>query len=800
MADLLGALTQKASQLFASKAPAQAMAPPAAPETVTPQTADPYADTQAILALVRKRRDEWGQKSLREPFLRAAYRNILFYRAQQWIRWDRFGGRWRTANIPRDIPTPVTNVFADTMDAVMSVFGRIEPQLNFSPGNPDEPEDRAAADVAVRVVEVAEKEVSIRTNRQSLATWVGLTGGAFLETGYDPDPIHGMREMAVDQCPQCGQQQAPGMPMCTGPDCGAMGPMQPQMAQMPVGKMFVKARSLFETYFDPSITDFSKHRRLLVEEALPVEDAEERWPDFKGQLIPNVSGSADDWYMGALATQGPALDDRTQGRRNEWAAPALANRVTERWYWSLPDSTYPEGLLAIVVGENSLVYAKPLPYKKLRAHGDPQPFLPFVWFPQNVVPGTLWPKTVADDVALKQTQRNRFESAIELCAMRMGMPIWLVPKGSNAEGLQAGGGNAGALVKYNAMGPANAKPERVPGQGLPLSFIQFIELIDKAIERLAKTFDVIKGARPEGVSAGIALQVLQERGMSAYGRLFIQWETAWAEWALHAVEIARQFWTEERLLKIRGKDGQWEVQKFAAADLQGRVDVQAEAGSSMPRSSLLDRAELEQIIAMGAIPPPATDPEVQEKVLEVYGRTNFLPSMERDSKNAVMEDEVFAQIAAWPGWQQADEADAADLSLVQTYPEAIVIMNQWSALKGAPMFPWPAVSAQLDSHSIHSREHKRYGKSETYRSQFPKVVQAMFEKHVAYHDQLQIQQMAAVQGGPASQIQGGFLQPSPGGAMPAPAMQSPLNGASGGQGMIGQAGEMGHDVAAGGGM
>jgi hypothetical protein len=370
----------------------------------------------------------------------------------------------------------------------------------------------------------------------------------------------------------------------------------------------------------------------------------------------------------------------------------------------------------------------------------------------------------------------------------------MVPKGSNAEGLQAGAGNAGAIVKYNAMGPSNAKPERIPGQGLPLAFIQFIELIDKAIERLAKTFSVIKGERPEGVSAGIALQVLQERGMNAFGRIFIQWEVSWAEWALQVVEMARQFWTEERLLKIRGKNGTWEVQKFAAADLQGRVDVQAEAGSSMPRSSLLDRAELEQIIAMGAVPPPITDPEVQEKVLEVYGRTNFLPSMERDAKNAIMEDEVFEQIAAWPGWQQADASDE-DIKLAPDYLTAVAIMKQWASLTGAPMFPWPEVSAALDGHPIHSREHKRYGKSETYRSRFPKVVQAMFEKHVAYHDQLLIQQMAAVQGGPAAQIQGGFLQPSPGGAMP---MQQPMNTSSSGARMQGDAGEMSHDVAAGG--
>jgi hypothetical protein len=789
MADPFASLVQKAGQLFGARQAEQPVAQNPQDEAITPKTADPYADTDAILALVQKRRDEWGTKAIREPFLRAAYRNILFYRSHQWLRWDRMGGRWRPAVIPKDVPTPVTNVFADTMDAVMSVFGRIEPQLNFSPGNPDEPEDRATADVATRVVSVIESEVSIRTNRQSLATWVGLTGGAFLETGYDPDPAHGLRPVEVDACPACGHTQAPGMPMCEGPDCGQVGPLQPMTQQLPVGKMFVKVRPLFEVYFDPSIPDFSKHRKLLTEEAISVEDAEARWPEFKGRLVPNVVGSAEEWYMASLATQGPALDDRSSGRRDQYSPALQNNRITERWYWQMPDETYPEGLLAIVVGQNSLVYAKALPYKKQSAHGGLQPFLPFTWFPQHVVPGTMWPKTVADDVALKQAQRNRWESAIELCAMRMGMPIWLVPNGANVKNFT---GTAGQIVTYNAMGPANAKPERVAGQGLPLSFIQFIELIDKAIEKLAKTFDVIKGARPEGVSAGIALQVLQERGMSAYGRLFIQWETAWANWALQAVEIARQYWTEERILKIQGKDGAWQAQKFAAADLQGRVDVAAEAGSSMPRSTLLDRAEMEQLIAMGAVPDPRVDPESQQKVLEVFQRENMFPSMERDAKNAIMEDEVFAQIAQWEGWQQASDDDVTGLRLQPDYPSALAIMKEWSALRGAPMFPWPEVSAVIDGHPVHSREHKTFGKSESYRK-WPKIVQAMFEMHLGYHSQLMIQQMAAVQGG--GQIQGGFMQPAPGGAMP---QQQPFNTTSGGARMAGEAGEMASDVVAGG--
>src|SRR5882724_11842408 len=169
--------------------------------------ASAYADEDAIKDLVRRKKDEWSKG--REGFVRAAWRNILFYQGVQWITWDRALSRWRPSRLPRNTPTPVTNIFASTMDAVMSVFARVEPQLNFRPGSDDEPDDRAAADVSVRAIDVVEDEVKIRLARQMLAVWVGLTGIAWLETGYDNDPIHGMTTIDVLACPQCEYTEPP---------------------------------------------------------------------------------------------------------------------------------------------------------------------------------------------------------------------------------------------------------------------------------------------------------------------------------------------------------------------------------------------------------------------------------------------------------------------------------------------------------------------------------------------------------------------------------------------------------------
>jgi hypothetical protein len=737
--------------------------------------ADAYADKEAIRSRVQRFYDQY--KKGREPFLRAAWRNILFYRGLQWIKWDRGVGRWRTAKLQTNTPTPVTNIFASTMDALISVFARIEPQLNYRPGS-DEPEDRAAADVSRRAIDVIEEEVDIRVWRQILAAWVGLTGIAWLETGYDPSEMWGTKFVQSLECPMCGytslnEQVCPQCQSPTQPAVDEMG--QPKGEQTAIGKMYVDVPNVFEMYYDYSIPLWKMQRRYIREKAVEVDEAKERWPDIADSITPNATDGGGMTYVLDLPMTGPPIDENQTGRISG-AGRGQNTKVTERWFWELPSKTYPDGLLAIVVGQNLVGYAGPLPYRysvPIDDQGTRRYFLPTVCFPQKIVPGTGAAKTVADDLASKQAQRNRWESCIEACGMRMGTPIWLNPKGANAKNLT---GDPGNIVDYNAVGPGAAKPERIPGQPIPVSMVEFVDRIDKTFEELAATFDVIKGSRPEGVSAGIALQILQERNLSRYGPLFILWEAAWAEWSQQALEIFREFATEERLLRIQGRDGKWQIEKFLGADLQGRVDVAADAGSSNPRSTLLDKAEIEQLAAMRVI--DLNDPDVKYMVLEVYGRTNLTPAMALDTKNAIMEDEAFEKLAQDPRMLQAIPED---LQAAQTM-DYLSLSQFFQQKYGLAL---PKVRPSIDDHSIHAREHRNKAKAESFQA-WPPMVQTLLEKHAEEHQKLLIAQQQAVMAQQQG-IGGGFMQ--------AP---SAMRGASGAAAMQGQMREMADSVANGG--
>ena len=756
---------------------------PPRPPTTTPSN-DPYADRAAIRARVEKKHKAWTGGQTRAGFLQAAKGNLLYRHGHHWIRpVGNAYGDWRPALVKKGTPMPVYNLFAAIMKTFTSMLARFEPALTFRPAT-DEPEDRATADVASRALDVVQDECQMTVIRQLLGEWVGMTGGAWLETGWDVSMTHGVVNLPMEGCLTCGSTQpvAPAA-RCQQPGCGGPTMERPGVTQpMPRGKLFVEVRSLFEMIFDLHVTDPTKHRILICQKSFDVDDAKARWT---GRVDPerihaDSVGSNTSLTQDSLAVMTPALGDLHLGSaRVMWQTqgPATNTRVTETWYWELPSEEYPEGLLAIYLGKSfeQCALAGPLPYYAQGADGSREPFLPFVFFPQELVPGSAWPRTVANDVRPKNAQRNLWESLIIMAGQRMANPVWLSPRNAN---LSTPTGEPGQFIEYNALpiGGALAKPERIPGLPINQSWLLNLERIDKEIQELTAIFEVLSGNRPEGISAGIALQILKERGESRFGPMFQLWHHAWAQWAKQALEIFRMFATEERMLRLKGRDGEWEVQKFLGADLRGRIDVVPEAGMSMPKSTMTDRATMEQLQTMGVI-NPAGNIEHQLAVLREWGMLHvFMPGMDNEIKSAIIENEQFEALAQAPGLQGDGMAVR---QMAQTAPSPLAALGLVEQQLVALGMALPAkVRPSIDDHGIHGREHRDFARSELFRK-LPDAVQAIIELHIAAHDFLAGQQMqmalAARQGLNPAQ---GFL------ARPMPA-RSPETSSSSGQRMEG---------------
>jgi len=744
-------------------AAAAATMPPAAPDNYDIRSPDAKAKA---LTLYKDKLAAWTTPG-RAAHCRNAWRNILYKRGWQWIQYDRSRAWWQPIPVKTySGPRPVTNIYASYMNAFCAVLARIEPTLTFRPAT-DDPEDIATAEVADRVIEICEDETDIRNLRQELAQWVGLTGIAWIENGYDPSPEYGTRFQQDDQCLACGAvgvpQPTPECAVCGGPTQPAVDAQgQPQGRDVPIGRQYSEVMTLFEAYFDGGKTNWKKGvREYIRKKASVADELARRWgKEATEGLTPDMASSVGDAYPEQLASLAGYSPETGPGAGTLQRTSGTAQRISEGYYWGMPTDDYPQGVCIVVLGGTTVVDIRALPYQ----YDDGQPFLNTVCFQIDPVPGSMYSKTPADDLALKQWQRNKHEAHMEMTMNRMAWPIWLVPEGANVATFT---GEPGQVLKYSALGTNGAKPERVQGAGLPNGAITRLQVIDHEMEEITATYAGTRGDHPSGVSAGISLQMIEDRKNNRFGPLYILWEAAWAEWARQQLAIFKQFATEPRLLKIQGRGSQWRIQKFMGSDLSGRIDVVAEAGSGAPRTTLVQRAETEQLFATGLL--NAADPEVQMKALEEYGRSSWLPSMKADAENAAKQIEIFEQLALDPQavqllgmlLQQAAQMQAQQNAAVmqaqasgmapQATPPPLqpITYDQIVQLAAAQGLELPEVRPMLDGHAILARELGNWLKGDA-SQQLPKPIQkvaeAKFNEHWMIAQQRAMEQAAARSG------------------------------------------------------
>ena len=451
-------------------------------------------------------------------------------------------------------------------------------------------------------------------------------------------------------------------------------------------------------------------------------------------------------YRESLPTVGPGPGLLQRGMFGGSAGRVSNTKVTENWYWALPTATYPQGLLAITLGRTptdaaTLAYFGPLPYYYTDAQGGKAYFLPHVFFPQLEVPGSAWPKTVMDDLAELQRELNTTLMMIRLSKMRTSNPVWLVQRGSD---MSSPTGLPGQYMEYN-MVPGGRHPERLDGRPIPQSFFADTERIKRAMDELGISTPIMQGLSEPGVRTAIGTNMLREKAEQQYGPMFIRINHAEAEWSRQALAIFKLYATEERLLKIKGRDGMWEVKKFMAGDLRGNVDVIPEAGVTMPHTTMSEKADMQEAVHMGLLNP--NDPAQKREMLKKMGMLHYLPMMDRDVKRAEMENEMFRALAENPTVMQASPETATNIRrTIQlekakgTLPPDIlsIVEGIFSSMPGLTI---PRIH-EFDDHSVHGQEHRVDAKGEGFLER-PPLLQLFEALHISAHDFLQGQLMQA---------------------------------------------------------
>lgn len=703
---------------------------------------------------------------LRFAFERDWYGNLLFKQGHQWIVWDETGRRFRQKKIKPWIPQPVTNRFASTLDAIVALMLRVQPEMQWTSKDTNNESLKSVAETSTQLLSNIKDMTYFPLWRQQLAGWLTYTGNAYLVNHYDQEggmPIN----VPIYRCKQC---QAKDLPTGFEDGCQQCGSREyeyeidqntgtPQEVQFTGGSIRTEIASPFEMFYDFSCTEWYRMPTVTRVKDRTLEYFKLRY-GTKGDLV-QAGGhvTLGEFYSSSLAymASGSGINP-TSGQVSKRPGNA------EVCYYRAPDDRYPEGLYATIAGDILLEKKEGLPKDHAGNH-----FIPVTQFVFDPIPGSAVGKTVASDLRPKQKQRNELESLIQLITMRMANPVWIIPYGTDVEGFS---GQPGAVLKAIQLSPnASSNPQRLPGENVPSSVMAWLDKIDNDLEEMASIFDVLKGQAPAGVTAGYAIQLLIERGQSRWGPLFQRWENGFVMWAKQVTALAKEYMPAEQILTILGEHADWDVKKFKEESMAG-LNLTVEAGSTKPQSALAEQALVEQLIQQGLIDP--TDPSIKAEILRSVGMSKYDHLSDWDMKDASREEEAFMKIAMQynlgemiqkvQGQQQAAQmGQPVDPQQIAQGMQQVQMIAQ----AGTRFRP------TIDNHQIHLWAHKRFAKTDRFMKLSPEW-QAAWMQHLELHAQRMMEEsmqmaMAGPQGMPppggGKEPPKGKPQPSQPGAM-----------------------------------
>jgi len=291
-----------------------------------------------------------------------------------------------------------------------------------------------------------------------------------------------------------------------------------------------------------------------------------------------------------------------------------------------PTSKHPNGLMVVECG-GILLYVNDSPYYKEGFKESWHPYTVYGWIKSPLRWHFI---SLVENLTSLQKRLNAIDALIILTRMTHASPQRLVPDGC---GIPEGywDGRPGLEVPYRPVGANGAKPEIIPGIGLPGNVMEEREKCVREMHAIAMDNEVLGGGQPSGVNTAAALNMLLEQTFSKFSPFIQRWEKFLENGQQKKLLIIQKFYKEVRpdLIKkmsFYGRDvTDIEIQDFTGKDLRDNVCIRIEAGSSLPRSKVAEQAQLSDLAKQGLFGPldPQQNPEGNAEFLKRFGIPRF---------------------------------------------------------------------------------------------------------------------------------------------------------------------------------
>uniref|UniRef100_A0A6M3LMY7 Portal protein n=1 Tax=viral metagenome TaxID=1070528 RepID=A0A6M3LMY7_9ZZZZ len=292
-----------------------------------------------------------------------------------------------------------------------------------------------------------------------------------------------------------------------------------------------------------------------------------------------------------------------------------------------PNAEYKKGLF--LTGANGILLQK-----------AEYPFLKYnlEQFKDIDVPGIFWGKATLEDAIGLQKTWNRTLSSIDEYNRIMAKGKFLNPRGSKME-VQPDDTH-GEVIDYTPV--MGHKPEQMNQKALPPSMEGMLTSVQYSLDNLFSQHEISRGTNKSDIRSGEMVALLREQ--DAHGN--IPTHTIFEE-SLECVmgrilKRIQKGYTSERMVKVIGRDQEFEVFAFQGSDLRNNTDVYVRRQSSLPDSRIARQGIIMERLEKGFYGNPQ-DPKVLRfvsKLLDEVPPEGMFSEMEADEKVAKWENEV----------------------------------------------------------------------------------------------------------------------------------------------------------------
>ena len=582
---------------------------------------------------------------------------VLFLLGRHWLIWNKQKRRYGTdTDVPAWTQQPVTQIVYAVYRTAIAKLTKQKPALEIVPPSGDS-DDRESAHIAEALITHLWRLCKIPGTIKRGLGWFLCTGQAYIRVYWDEDagklvpltqlmemphsdPMRAMQGETEDVSCPCGPDGKPIMRPGQPDEMGVAGPAEPNLDadphMVPQGEIAFGIESPMSVRYNPEAETPEDATEMFVGRLWPLAKAAAHFKVDESLLSGGEDedrGQYDDLLSSASAAQPNMLGTFGGASQSE----AIGARVLVLEYYHDRTDDAPNGRHWISIGK-TLVW--PTKDDDEYEHGEaelPNGFWPPLIAVQDVpVPGQIMalgliPQIVPLNEALNTLDGKILENDIQ---MAMGGK-WIVSPEDAGLMIDSSPGQVLASKGY----AENRPPVQAEIHPLPAQIYAERTVIMGKVSLVSGFDRQDLGEPPEGVTAGRAMLVQQEKVDSTFAPSLEAWEHALEEVGRRMIVLCQKNYTEERDIQVRGERGRWEVRSFLGSDLSDGLDVRVQVGSSFPWSKAAQWDA--RVDMLGKFPGLVTSPtgEVDKEALARYMDTGApgLGAFESDEDSDLME-------------------------------------------------------------------------------------------------------------------------------------------------------------------